>query len=74
MLLYLKNLIHHQQIVNNSLAKTRSYDAVDRITGVDNLGTVGVPNVFLNYVYDSVGNLLSGHCPRIKYIQPVKTV
>ena len=38
---------------------TYSYDAVDRITGVDNLGTVGVPNVFLNYTYDAVGNLLS---------------
>ena len=36
-----------------------TYDEDDRLTSVDNLGTVGVPNVVLEYTYDDVGNLLS---------------
>jgi RHS repeat-associated protein len=36
-----------------------SYDAVDRVTSIDNTGTVGVPAVKFNYTYDAVGNLLT---------------
>ena len=35
------------------------YDDDDRLTQVDNLGMVGVPNVILDYTYDPVDNLLS---------------
>jgi RHS repeat-associated protein len=35
------------------------YDAVDRISSIDNTGTVGVPAVKFNYSYDAVGNLLT---------------
>jgi RHS repeat-associated protein len=38
---------------------TYTYDLVDRITSIDNLGTTGVPNVLLTYSYDAAGNLLS---------------
>ena len=36
-----------------------SYDERNLLTSVDNLGTVGVPNVVLEYDYDNVGNMLS---------------
>jgi YD repeat-containing protein len=36
-----------------------SYDLKGRQIGVDNTGTPGVPNVLLNYTYDSEDNLLS---------------
>jgi RHS repeat-associated protein len=36
-----------------------SYDLVDRITSIDNTGTVGVPAVKFNYSYDAVGNLIA---------------
>ena len=36
-----------------------TYDAVDRISSIDNTGTVGVPAVKFTYGYDAVGNLLS---------------
>jgi RHS repeat-associated protein len=35
------------------------YDAVDRVTAVDNQGTSGVPGVLLNYGYDAAGNRIS---------------
>jgi RHS repeat-associated protein len=36
-----------------------SYDLVDRVTSIDNTGTVGVPTVKFNYSYDAVGNLVA---------------
>ncbi len=33
------------------------YDALDRVTSVDNAGTPNIPNVVLNYDYDAFGNL-----------------
>jgi RHS repeat-associated protein len=38
---------------------TYAYDAVDRISSIDNTGTVGVPAVKFNYSYNAVGNLLT---------------
>jgi RHS repeat-associated protein len=37
---------------------TYGYDAVDRITSIDNTGTTGVPAVILAYSYDAVGNVI----------------
>jgi YD repeat-containing protein len=36
-----------------------SYDGIDRISSIDNTGTVGVPAVKFNYSYDAVGNLVA---------------
>jgi RHS repeat-associated protein len=36
-----------------------TYDAVDRVSSIDNTGTVGVPAVKFNYGYDAVGNLIA---------------
>jgi RHS repeat-associated protein len=44
---------------NPDAAYTYSYDAVDRVSSIDNTGTVGVPAVKFNYGYDAVGNLLT---------------
>jgi YD repeat-containing protein len=38
---------------------TYSYDAIDRVTSIDNTGTAGVPAVKFSYAYDAVGNLLT---------------
>jgi hypothetical protein len=38
---------------------TYGYDAIDRVTTVDNAGTPSVPRVLLNYGYDAVSNLVS---------------
>jgi RHS repeat-associated protein len=35
-----------------------SYDGIDRVTSIDNTGTMGVPAVKFNYSYDAVGNLV----------------
>jgi RHS repeat-associated protein len=35
-----------------------SYDLIDRVTSIDNTGTMGVPAVKFNYSYDAVGNLV----------------
>jgi YD repeat-containing protein len=42
-----------------ALAKPDTYDEIDQLTAVDNLGTTVVPNVLLNYSYDAAGNLSS---------------
>jgi RHS repeat-associated protein len=36
-----------------------TYDAIDRVTSIDNTGTAGVPSVKFSYAYDAVGNLLT---------------
>ena len=38
---------------------TYTYDAIDRLLTVDNLGTPGAPHVQLTYQYDAVGNVTS---------------
>jgi RHS repeat-associated protein len=50
---------HLVSSTNPDAAYTYTYDAVDRVTSIDNTGTVGVPAVKFNYGYDAVGNLLS---------------
>jgi translation initiation factor 6 (eIF-6) len=35
-----------------------TYDGIDRVTSIDNAGTVGVPAVKFNYGYNAVGNLI----------------
>jgi hypothetical protein len=35
-----------------------SADAIDRLTSIDNAGTLGTPAVKFNYGYDAAGNLL----------------
>ena len=44
---------------NPDASYSYSYDAVDRISSIDNTGTVGVPAVKFNYSYDAVGNLIA---------------
>jgi RHS repeat-associated protein len=34
-----------------------TYDNLNRVTGIDNTGTVGMPSVLFNYSYDANGNL-----------------
>jgi YD repeat-containing protein len=52
--------VGHLLISTNPDSKyTYAYDAVDRVTSIDNTGTVGVPAVKLSYAYDAVGNLLT---------------
>jgi RHS repeat-associated protein len=38
---------------------TYGYDALNRISSVDNAGTSGVPTVAFNYLYDTVGRLVT---------------
>jgi RHS repeat-associated protein len=38
---------------------TYGYDALNRISSVDNAGTIGVPAVAFNYLYDTVGRLVT---------------
>ena len=45
--------------VDNFSSLTFAYDALNRLTSVDNLGTPHVPRVVLNYSYDEVGNLVT---------------
>jgi RHS repeat-associated protein len=45
--------------VNSDSSYSYTYDALDRLSSIDNTGTVGVPAVKFNYTYDAVGNLLT---------------
>jgi YD repeat-containing protein len=50
---------HLLSSTNPDSSYSYSYDAVDRISSIDNTGTIGVPAVKFNYSYDAVGNLLT---------------
>jgi RHS repeat-associated protein len=50
---------HLLSSINSDSSYSYSYDAVDRVSSIDNTGTVGVPAVKFNYSYDAVGNLLT---------------
>jgi RHS repeat-associated protein len=50
---------HLLSSTNPDSSYSYSYDLVDRITSIDNTGTVGVPAVKFNYSYDAVGNLIA---------------
>jgi YD repeat-containing protein len=50
---------HLLSSTNSDSSYSYSYDDVDRLTRIDNTGTVGVPAVKFNYSYDAVGNLVA---------------
>ena len=50
---------HLVSSINPDSSYSYSYDAVDRVSSIDNTGTIGVPTVKLNYSYDAVGNLIA---------------
>jgi RHS repeat-associated protein len=50
---------HLVSSINSDSSYAYTYDGVDRVTSIDNAGTVGVPAVKFNYGYDAVGNLLT---------------
>ena len=50
---------HLLSATNPDSSYSYSYDGVDRVSSIDNTGTVGVPAVKFNYSYDAVGNLLT---------------
>jgi RHS repeat-associated protein len=50
---------HLVSSINPDASYSYSYDGIDRVSSIDNTGTVSVPAVKFNYGYDAVGNLLS---------------
>jgi RHS repeat-associated protein len=50
---------HLLSSINPDSTYSYGYDAVDRISSIDNTGTVGVPAVKFTYAYDAVGNLVA---------------
>jgi RHS repeat-associated protein len=50
---------HLVSAISSDSSYSYTYDAVDRVTSINNTGTVGIPAVKFNYGYDAVGNLLT---------------
>ena len=50
---------HLVSSTNSEASSAYTYDGIDRISSIDNTGTVGVPAVKFNYSYDAVGNLVT---------------